>query len=423
MTVKTNAGLALLGGQKIREGKTFPAWPLYGANEERALTRVLNSRVWGVGGTETDKFEKAFAQYHHCKYCVTMTNGSVTLRNALIACGIEAGSEVIVPPYTFLATGTSVIEANCVPIFADIDPDTYCIKPNKIKDAITSHTKAIIPVHLGGQSADMDEIMKIAKKHGLYVIEDSAHAHGAEYKGRRVGSIGDIGSFSFQSSKNLCSGEGGAIVSNNKDLADKCWSIHNCGRVKDGAWYQHEHLGSNYRLSQFQAAILNEQMKKLDGETEKRQKNAAYLDKTLSRVPGIIPLVRRAESTRHSYHLYIFRYDKEKFDGISRKVFLEALNAEGVPASAGYSTLVHRQPFMLKRQFGPFNGWISTNPKLNYSETACPAAEKAAEEEGCWFSQSMLLGTKKDMDDAADAVLKIYENKKQLHKLGRRDSK
>lgn len=206
---KDSLQLAISGGSKTREGKPFPAWPRYDEAERSALSRILESGKWGVGGAETEAFEKSFARYQHCAHCVTMVNGSLTLRNALLACNLEAGSEVIVPPYTFLATATSVLEANCTPIFTDIDPDTYCLDPLKLEAAITSATRVIIPVHLGGQPAAMDEIMHIARKHGLRVIEDCAHAHGAEYKGRRVGSLGDIGSFSFQSSKNLCCGEGG----------------------------------------------------------------------------------------------------------------------------------------------------------------------------------------------------------------------
>ncbi|MDD5596779.1 MAG: DegT/DnrJ/EryC1/StrS family aminotransferase [Victivallaceae bacterium] len=394
--------------------KEFPAWPTYGHAECNALQEVLNSGQWGIGGTEVEKFEKTFAAYQGCRYSVAMTNGSVTLRNALIACGLEAGAEVIVPPYTFLTTATSVIEANGVPVFVDIDPDTYCLDSKKIEEAITPNTHAIIPVHLGGHPAAMDEIMEIARKHNLYVIEDSAHAHGAEYKGRRVGSLGDIGSFSFQSSKNLCCGEGGAIVTNNRQLAENCWSIHNCGRVINGAWYQHEHIGGNYRLSQFQAAILNEQIKKLDAETEKRQQNALYLDEKLSQIPGINPLVRQKTVTRHSYHLYIFRYDREHFNGVSRKTFLKALNTERVPASAGYAGLIYKQPLMLKKQFGPFSGWKLTNPGLDYSKTVCPVAEKAAEEEGCWFPHYVLLGSKEDMDDIVKIISKVYEQKEKL---------
>lgn len=411
----TNNTLALLGGKKIREGKNFPRWPQHGKNEREALLKVLESGIWGIGGTETQKFEKAFAEYQQCKYCVTMVNGSLTLRNALLAHGLPEGSEVIVPPYTFLATATSVIEANCIPVFVDIDPDTYCIDPQKIERSISQNTKAIIPVHLGGQPAAMDEIMKIAREHGLFVLEDSAHAHGAEYKGKRVGSLGDIGSFSFQSSKNLCCGEGGAIVSNNQELSEKCWSIQNCGRIRNGAWYQHEQLGSNYRLSQFQAAILNAQLLKLDVEMRQRQENAEYLDGKLSQIPGIRPLLRKKESTRHAYHLYLFRYDAKAFDGISRKIFAEALGAEGIPLAQGYTTLIYQQPFMQKRHFCTFNEWKHVKPDLDYNKTVCPVAEKAADSEGCWFPQTLLLGTKDDMDDIVNAVEKIYENRKALY--------
>lgn len=300
--------LAIKGGAPVRGGKAFPAWPRYGQDERNALSRALDSGVWGIGGKETERFEQTFAAYQGCRHCVTMVNGTVTLRNALMALGIEEGEEVIVPPYTFLATATAAVEANLVPIFADIDPDTYCLSPRGVEAAITPRTRAIIPVHLGGHPAQMDEIMAIAAKHKLHVVEDCAHAHGSEFRGRRVGSLGDVGSFSFQSSKNLCCGEGGAIVTNDAKLADRCWSVHNCGRTRNGAWYEHAVIGGNYRLSQFQAAILNEQIKKLDDEIETRQRAAAYLDKALSEIPGVKPLARHPYATRHAYHLYLFRY-------------------------------------------------------------------------------------------------------------------
>lgn len=407
--------LAIKGGKMLRD-KCFSNWPLYGEREETALKRVLFSSKWGIGGEETEIFEKKFAAYQHCGHCVTMANGSVTLRNALIACDLQAGSEVIVPPYTFLATATSVIEANCIPVFADIDPETYCLDPKKIEAAITPNTKAIIPVHIGGHAADMDKIMEIAHRHDLYVIEDCAHAHGAEYKGKRVGSIGNIGSFSFQASKNLCCGEGGAIVSNDQKLADKCWSIQNCGRIRSGLWYQHDFLGGNYRLSQFQAAILNEQIAKLNMQIETRERNADYLSARLAEIPGIKPLTVKKYITRHSYHIYIFRYDKTEFDGISREVFLQALNAEGIPASAGYTSPVYQYPFFKNKDFGPFSSWKNTKPTLDYNFVYCPIAEKASTEEGCWFPHLLLLGDKNDMDDIANAVKKIYDNRSELKK-------
>lgn len=411
---KTSHHLAISGGPSIRGDKSFPAWPQYDDAERKALARVLDSGQWGVGGTETACFEKDFSAYQQASHCVTMVNGSLTLRNALLAGNLETGAEVIVPPYTFLATATSVLEANCTPVFVDIDPDTYCLDPQKIEAALTPQTGAIIPVHLAGQPAAMDEIMRIARQHHLLVIEDCAHAHGAEYNQRRVGAIGDIGSFSFQSSKNLCCGEGGAIVSNNAALAEQCWSIHNCGRVRSGAWYHHEHLGSNYRLSQFQAAILNEQLKKLDAQIEVRQRNAAYLSEKLAQIPGIRPLLRKPETTRHSYHLFAFRYDSTQFADVPRGHFLKALEAEGVPAVGGYSTPIYKYPFMQKKQFLTFNGWRQNRPNLDYSQTICPVAEKAAEIEGAWFMPPVLLGTRKDMDDIVAAFAKLHERRDEL---------
>lgn len=404
--------LALKGGKAIREGKYFPAWPIYSNGEREALNRTLESGKWGIGGTETEDFERKFAAYQNSKYCITMVNGSVTLRNALIACGLKEGEGVIVPPYTFLATASSVVEANCTPIFADIDPDTCNISPESIERNITPEVKAIIPVHFGGQPADMDKIMEIAAKYNLYVIEDCAHSHGAEYKGKRVGSIGHAGSFSFQSSKNLCCGEGGAIVSNNEDIADGCWSVHNCGRIRSGQWYQHENFGGNYRLSQFAAAILNEQIKKLDGEIEKREKNASYLSDKLSQIPGIKPLVRSKDTTRHSYHLYALRYDKNEFNGASKASFLQALNAEGIPMHPGYAPL-HRQALFTNKNFASMTGYKHCIPDIDYKSVQCPNSEKASNE-CCWMHHAVLLGEKNDMDDIVNAILKIKENKKDL---------
>lgn len=405
--------LAIKGGSKVRE-KAFPAWPQYGKEEAEALRKTLESGVWGVGGKETEDFEKSFAAYQHCRHCVTMVNGSATLRNALIACGVEEGSEVIVPPYTFLATATAVIEANCIPVFADIDPETFCIDPAAIERAVTGNTRAVIPVHIGGLPARMDRIMEIAAKHSLHVIEDAAHAHGSEFCGRRVGSIGHIGSFSFQSSKNLCCGEGGAVTTNDSLLAEKCWSLRNCGRVRGGAWYGHETLGGNYRLSQFQAAVLGAQMKRMDAQIEAREANAAYLRRRLEEIPGVKLQRRDNDATRHSYHLYLLRYDKQFYGGAPRAKFLEAVAAEGLPISPGYEAPLYTQPLFRKMNFGPFQGWRRRNPKLDYGSVCCEAGERLAYEEGCWLYQSVLLGARKDMDEIVDIFVKVYENREEL---------
>src|SRR5262245_40609396 len=231
--------LAIFGGKPVRK-KPFTRWPIFGKPEETRLLRVLRSGAWGrLHGNEVEHFEKAFAEAHGCKHGIAVVNGTVSLRIGLVAAGIRAEDEVIVPPYTFLSTATAVIEANAVPVFADISLDTFNLDPCAIERAITARTRAIIPVHFAGQPAEMDEIMAIAQKHKLIVLEDAAHAHGASYRNRPAGSIGHLGSFSFQSSKNMTAGEGGVITTNDDTLAEACRSIQNCGRVPGGIWYEH----------------------------------------------------------------------------------------------------------------------------------------------------------------------------------------
>ncbi|MGB9597791.1 MAG: DegT/DnrJ/EryC1/StrS family aminotransferase, partial [Candidatus Poribacteria bacterium] len=303
----------------------------------------------------------------------------------------------------------AVLQVKAIPIFADIDPDTYNIDPNEVEKAITERTKAIIPVHIGGCPADMDAIMDIAKRHNLIVIEDCAQAHSAEWKGKKVGSIGDMGCFSFQSSKNLCAGEGGIITTNNQELGDKCWSFHNCGRVREGAWYEHPLLGSNLRMTEWQAAILLSQMKRLDEQTKIRNENALYLDKKLSEIEGIKPQKRDEKVTTHAYHLYIFRYDASKFNNVPRAKFLQALSAEGIPCSPGYNPLYKDDLFKAPIEKCPLScGYYKG--KIDYTKVECPVAERACREEGVWFFQSMFLGDKSDMDDIVNAIKKIKAN-------------
>lgn len=406
-------GLALYGGPVTRE-RSFPSWPVVGTEEEAALLAVLHSGAWGrLDGARTGAFERAFAEYHDCAYGVAVFNGTVALQLALLAAGIEAGDEVIVPPYTFLATATSVMLCNAVPIFVDIDPETYCIDPDAIEAAITERTRAVIPVHLGGQAAAMDRIMAIARTHDLVVIEDCAHAHGAEFQGQRVGSFGDIGCFSFQSSKNLTSGEGGIVITNDKDLHGTCRSMHNCGRVPGGAWYDHRALSLNLRMTEFQAALLTCGMARLDEQIVQREANALYLNEALAEIPGIAPLPRGHGETRHSYHLYTYRYDEAAFGGVPRRVFLRALRAEGIPSVAGYDVPLYHQRIFVDKVFGPYTGYQATRPGIDYASVTCPACEQACRE-GCWLTQSMLLGSREDMDDVVRGIQKIYAHREEL---------
>src|SRR5438105_4016249 len=290
--------LALFGGKPVRT-RPFTPWPVFGKAEEDRLLRTLRSGRWGrLDGTEVEEFESRFAAMHGCRHGVAVVNGTVSLRIALLAAGIRAEDEVIVPAYTFFSTASAVVEANAVPVFADIDPNTFNLDPAAVEAAITARTRAIIPVHFAGLPADMDSILAIARRHDLTVIEDAAHAHGASYRGRPAGSLGHMASFSFQSSKNLTAGEGGIITTNDDALAEACRSIHNCGRVAGGVWYEHHVVSGNYRLGEFQGAILNCQIDRLEQQTKTRDDNGKYLSSLLDNLPGIHMQKRPPEITR-----------------------------------------------------------------------------------------------------------------------------
>jgi dTDP-4-amino-4,6-dideoxygalactose transaminase len=368
----------------------------------------LRSGQWGrLSGNEVADFEKRFAEAHGCRHGIAVVNGTVSLRIALLAAGVRAEDEVIVPPYTFLSTASAVVEANAIPVFADIDPGTFNIDPKAIERAVTPRTRAVIPVHFAGQIADMDAITAIAKKHGLTVIEDAAHAHGASDQNRAAGSIGDFGSFSFQSSKNMTAGEGGIITSNDDTLAEACRSIHNCGRVEGGIWYEHHVISGNYRLGEFQGAILNAQLDRLASQTAMRDANGQHLAAKLAQIPGLHPQRRPASCTRHSYHLFMLRFDAGAF-GASRDAVLKALRAEGIPCSPGYGFPLHRQPLFRNKTFGPF--LQNARARIDYSKTNCPNSDHICNE-SIWLDQSIFLGPRSDVDDVGTAFEKIVENR------------
>lgn len=380
--------------------RPFPTWPIFGKTEEKRLLRVLRSGKWGrLHGTEVAEFERRFANMHGCKHGIAVVNGTVSLRVALIAADIRADDEVIVPPYTFFSTASAVVEANAIPVFADIDPDTFNIDPVAIEAAITPRTRAIIPVHFAGQPADMDLIMAVAARHKLIVIEDAAHAHGASYKNRPAGSIGHMASFSFQSSKNLTAGEGGIIITNDDALAEACRSIQNCGRVPGGLWYEHHVTSGNYRLSEFQGAVLNAQLDRLEAQTKTRDRNGQYLAARLAKLSGIHPQKRTSDCTRHSYHLFMLRADSAR-DGL-----VKALRAEGIPCSAGYGFSLPCQPFFRNKAFGPYLAGTS----VDYRSTRCPNSDRICNE-SIWLEQNMFLGSRSDMDDVARAFENSFPN-------------
>lgn len=403
--------LAINGGEPLRKN-LFPHWPVFDAGEVEALREVVHSHVWGRGGTKVKEFEEKFAHYQQTKYGVAVTSGTTGLEVALRAANVGAGDEVIMPAYTFMATTAAALQVSALPVFVDIDQSTYTLDPGRVEDAVTEKTRAIIPVHIGGCPADMDSLMRVAEKHSLMVVEDACQAWGAEWRRRRVGAIGDLGAFSFQSSKNITSGEGGIIVTDNRELYELCWSYHNCGRTLEGSWYQHELLGYNYRMTEFQAALLLVQLSRFDGQTGTRDGNARYLSRELSKIRGVEPLQSSEEVTRHAHHLYIFRYNKDEFEGLPRGEFVEALRAEGIPCASGYAPL-HRQRYMLRLAQDPFLSRLYRN-RVDYDAVRLTVTERACYEEGVWLFQYMLLGTKEDMDDISNAVAKIKENAEEL---------
>lgn len=406
--------LAIHGGSPVRS-KPFPAWPVFGDGERKALQEVLESGEWGgVSHRLTKTFEEQFAGYHQADYGVSVTNGTAALEIALRALGIGFGDEVILAPYTFVASATAVVMNNAIPVFCDVDPETCNIDPDLIEQHITPKTKAIMAVHIAGLPCDMDQILQIAQKHDLHVVEDAAQAHGAEWGGCRVGSIGDLGTFSFQSSKNLNAGEGGMILTNDQELYDRCWSIHNVGRIPGGRWYEHRNLGSNYRMTEWQAAILLQQMKRLPEQMRTRESNATYLAEKLAQIPGIQPLKRDSKVTSHAYHLFIFRYQTEDFGNAPKARFIEALCAEGIPCSSGYVPLYREELFSrVVTSECPF-ACRHVEREVDYSRVTCPEAERLSEHEAVWFNQSMLLGTRADMDNIVEAVAKIQQHHAEL---------
>jgi len=408
------AKLAINGGKRVRTTPLGKQWPIRDDREVEALTDVVQSGTWGcTSGTKVKAFEKAFAEFCGAKHAICLTNGTAALEVALRAAGVGPGDEVIVPPYTFIATASAVVMIGGVPMFVDIEPGTLNMDPSKIEAAVTERTKAIVPVHIGGRPADMDGVMEVARKHDLKVVEDCCQAHGASWRDRKVGTLGDAGGFSFQASKNINSGEGGAIVTNDDDLYLRCYSLVNVGRIPEGDWYQHEYLGSNYRMTEFQGAILPIQMSRWEEQQKRREENAACLDSLLAEIDGISPLDEDARVTRNAWHLYPFRYHADRFNGAPKKRFLQALSAEGIGGSGGYTPLHTSGMFQrLSKQLktaGFFGGRT-----IDYASVDLPATQNACDNEACWFAQRLLLGPKEDMEDVAAAMRKIRENRDEL---------
>lgn len=399
--------LALLGGRPVRT-EPFPSWPKISDQDEKAWKEVLEKGLWcRLDGSYAKRFEETWARVLGARYCVATASGTTALLTSLNALDVGPGDEVLVPPYTFVATINVVLLQKALPVFVDTDPETFQMDANKIEGAITERTKCILPVHLGGSPVDMDKVLALAGKHKLPVLEDACQAHLAEWRQHKVSTLGDLGCFSFQASKNLNSGEGGAILSNDANLIRVCESFHNNGRGAATSDFSYVRNGCNHRITEFQAALLLAQLQRLEEQSRIREQNAEYLTKQLREIPGITPARMYEGCTRNAYHLYMFRYDKTHFAGAPRASFLKALLAEGVPCSGGYAPL-NKEPF-LKNTLGSraYRAIYSPAEIAAYeARNRCPANDKLCEE-AVWFFQTMLLGSKSDMDQILEAIRKI----------------
>jgi dTDP-4-amino-4,6-dideoxygalactose transaminase len=308
------------------------------------------------------------------------------------------------------------LKANAIPVFADIDLDTANLDPGAVEKAITSKTRAIMPVHFAGLPADMDAFKILARKHKLRLIEDACHSWGSRWKGRGTGALGDCGVFSFQMSKNITAGEGGIILTNNEEIADTARSYSNCGRGKNRGFYDHYLLGSNLRMTELQAAILLGQLTRLKAQTIQRQKNAALLDRGLKGIPGIALLRNDPRVTRRAYHIYVFRFVTEEWGGVSRETFFKALQAEGISSYGGYPVPLYKNPLFRKTGKGPRYCPVSCpyyGRKIDYPRVNCPNTEQICRE-ACWIKQADLLAGPADMKDIVMAVAKVWEHRKEL---------
>jgi dTDP-4-amino-4,6-dideoxygalactose transaminase len=369
------------------------------------MLETLHSRSWfSLNGTKVRRFEKTFAEKLGVPHVLLTSSGTTALITALGALGIGPGDEVIVPPYTFVATINAVLLHRALPVFADTDPATFQIDPKSIEPRLNGRTVCLLPAHIGGSAADLDSLLAIASRRRMPLVEDACQSHLAEWKNRRLGSWGDAGCFSFQASKNLNCGEGGAVSTSRTDLWEKCWAFHNQGMVPAGFQHAKAGMGSNMRITEFQGALLAEQMTRVESQMQLREQNAACLTSMLKQIPGIHPAETYPGCTRNAYHLYMFRYTAKENSGLPRAEFLRRLNSAGIPASGGYGTL-NRYPFLKNTFETPGFQRIYGKKRLArwFEENTAPQNDRLCEE-AVWFTQNMMLASRGDMERIAEAV-------------------
>lgn len=408
--------LAIMGGEK-ENNNNAPAWPIFDDADVKRVADVVASGKWSWIGPEEVAFSKEYAEFIGTKYCACMSNGTVTLQCGLQAVGVVPGDDVIVPGLTWVATAQAAMDIGANVVLVDIDPETYCIDPKAIEAAITDKTKAIIPVHLYGCMCDMDAIMAIAQKYDLKVVEDVAHQQGSRWRGQNAGSIGDVGSYSFQQSKILTSGEGGAITCNDPEVYKVAFALKQVGHTPAnpeedpfGGLTPGNHYGHNYRITEMQAAILRGGLSRLEEQNQLREKNAARIAERLLEIDGPLRAAKRDERvTTQAYYAMTMHFDSEKADGVTRGQFLQACGAEG----AGFGTTyppVYRSPLLnLYDNTSPIP-FRDQNVVQNYKELKLPVVERVVGEEGVVIGQQHLLGTEEYTESFINAIEKVSKN-------------
>jgi len=407
---------AILGGTPVRpKGSSLEAqWPVYDESDIRMYLDAYRSNRWSEYSNSDDelavRFEKEFANLMGANFCAVTNSGTDALETAQRALDIGPGDEVITQTNTFIATAQTVFNLFALPVFVDSDPDTFMINADLIEERINPNTKAILPVHIGGAAADMDKILTIARKHNLAVIEDACQAHMGEWKNRKLGTIGDLGCFSFQAFKSLCGGEGGAVTGNDDNLMARVDGYTNNGRDPRGK--RRSFPGSNFRITPFVSATLLGQIRRLETQSALRDENAAHLEKLLSEIKGVRPAGKYSGQTRRSYYNYQLIYEKEFFNGLPKPKFREAMRAEGIRFGNGIDSSLHLDPFIETYFNLPAFKRIYSKDRLDRyrQENHCPVNENIDRETGLSLGQRVFLGSKKDMEDIVTAIRKIQKS-------------
>lgn len=411
--IKTNSAgkLAILGGDQVRKNKVWPKWPYVDETMVDAIIKTTRSGIWCRIQSKTGTvptFEKEYAGLMGTKLSVTTGSGTQALSCCVEALGIGPGDEVITSPYTDPGTISSILTSRALPVMADLDRESFQIDPDDVERRITENTRAIMPVHLMGQPCNIERIVAIARKHNLKVIEDCCQAHLSEYQGRKLGTIGDLGGFSFQTSKTIACGEGGAVIGNDEELMGKVYTVMMNG--------EHKVIGTKYRMNEFEAAILLSQLAGVKERYALRNENAAYLNSKLKDFPGLVPQKLYKGTTSGSWYIYAMSYHKEHFNNVDRSNFLKALAAEGIRLSGYISNGLHKEPWTdhILNLSGYKKMYSAGRLKKYREELSCPNCDKVCQEMAMMDGSGPLLGTRADMDDVINAIMKVYSNRDKL---------